>query len=974
MVVKRVAELVVNVNARKAEQQVDGLEKSVDQLRKSTASGFDIKAVVDDGAIDTFVSDLRQKQAEIKVQAAIDRQETSKLVKTIESQLKGIEADIDLDPSEAKAEADRLRASIKDIKIEAELNAGDARSEIKAIGSELRALDNKSIDVDADVSKAQTQIKSIDTDPKTIDVDADVSKAESAISGIKPEPLSLGIDSAGLSAGIGTAIGSAGGVVAAGFLALGAAGAAALATGFAGALSLEASNDKLSARLGLTPAESQKLGEAAASVYAGAWGESVDEVNATLRGIAENGLLDVEKSSKASFESAAQSALDLANVLDADVNEVTRAAGQLYKTGLADSAEEAFDLIAAGAQNGGDATGELLETVIEYAVNWEEAGFSGEQAMSQITQAAAGSTFELGKLGDLIKESGIRLGVLSDKELLQVSEATGLAASEIQKLSESAKEGDSVSFLKLIQSVKDIESTAEQGEAAVALFGTPFEDLSKTAFLDVDFSAKLEGIAGSATELGETVNDNLLTKLEALKRQGFIKLSEAADQYLLPAIDRLIPVFENFGGITGPIIATIIEGLYAFDAAIVATMGGDYEGRVEGGFISFMAEAGNILVTDVLPVVEQLKTLILDGVVPSLIEFATGVSEQIMPVAIQFAELFRDELGPAILELGEVLIDDLLPPLLEIAETFVAFAQGTIEKVVFPAVEAIVKVFREEVVPVIERDVIPAVEEAATVFESLRPVFDVIATIVGAVVVPAFEFIARTVVNVFGSVLRIITGAVSVIRGLLSGDVSAIVSGFGKIFSGLVGLVRAPFDAIAAVIRARIGDISNNITAGFRRIASSVAGVSGPVRGLVDLIKLIPNALPNPFRNFSMPSISLPNIPGFAFGGINKTPTLAFLSEFGHEEAVIPTGASVDYIKGILAKSSNDVLGRLYADFESNQKATGPILNTTTSTTGGTNNVYVTVQDHGRRSRGERLLAANMTASAIVRRLQPLGL
>lgn len=72
------------------------------------------------------------------------------------------------------------------------------------------------------------------------------------------------------------------------------------------------------------------------------------------------------------------------------------------------STKEAFSLIAAGAQNGLDYSGELIDTINEYSSQFSKLGFTAD-GMFQLLQSGADSTaWNLDKVGDAIKEFSIR--------------------------------------------------------------------------------------------------------------------------------------------------------------------------------------------------------------------------------------------------------------------------------------------------------------------------------------------------------------------------------------------------------------------------------------------------------------------------------------------------------------------------------------------------------------------------------------
>ena len=162
----------------------------------------------------------------------------------------------------------------------------------------------------------------------------------------------LDVDAAALDKGMDSAVGGIegklGGLKGVG-LASGALVGGALAMGFESAMDLSSSQTSLQNQLSLTEAEAARAGDVAGSVYAAGFGGSMEEVsNATGSVIASiEGMGDA---SDAELQSITQSALGLADTFNVDVDQATRAVGQLLSTGLVADAESGMDLITATMQ------------------------------------------------------------------------------------------------------------------------------------------------------------------------------------------------------------------------------------------------------------------------------------------------------------------------------------------------------------------------------------------------------------------------------------------------------------------------------------------------------------------------------------------------------------------------------------------------------------------------------------------------
>lgn len=142
------------------------------------------------------------------------------------------------------------------------------------------------------------------------------------------------------------------------------------------------------------------------------------------------------------------------------------------------SAEEAYNIIAVGAQNGADQNGDLLDTLNEYSVQYAALGLSADQFVGGLISGAEAGVFSIDKVGDAVKEFNIRAKDGS-KSTVGAFQTLGLNADEM--MSKFAQGGDTAqeAFFEVIKALDKMEDPIEKNAAAVALFGTQYEDLEK---------------------------------------------------------------------------------------------------------------------------------------------------------------------------------------------------------------------------------------------------------------------------------------------------------------------------------------------------------------------------------------------------------------------------------------------------------------------------------------------------------------
>ena len=122
--------------------------------------------------------------------------------------------------------------------------------------------------------------------------------------------------------------------------------------------------NQIGASTGATGTELEALGEVAQKVYAHNFGDNLEDVANGLSVVQRTtGLLDDE------LQKATESGFALRDTFGYDLQESARAASALMKN-FGVTAEEAYNIIATGAQNGADQNGDLLDTLNEYSAQY----------------------------------------------------------------------------------------------------------------------------------------------------------------------------------------------------------------------------------------------------------------------------------------------------------------------------------------------------------------------------------------------------------------------------------------------------------------------------------------------------------------------------------------------------------------------------------------------------------------------------
>ena len=177
--------------------------------------------------------------------------------------------------------------------------------------------------------------------------------------------------------------------------------------------SYEKAMNQVAISTGAAGQELENLQGVASNVYADNFGESMKDAATSVAEVYKRtGLVGEE------LQKATEDAYTLQNAFGYEVNDSLQAATQLMST-FGISAEEAYTLIAQGAQKGLDQNGDMLDTLNEYSVQFANLGYSAEDMFNMLANGVQNGTWSVDKLGDAVKEMNIRLNDGTADEALQ---------------------------------------------------------------------------------------------------------------------------------------------------------------------------------------------------------------------------------------------------------------------------------------------------------------------------------------------------------------------------------------------------------------------------------------------------------------------------------------------------------------------------------------------------------------------------
>ena len=238
------------------------------------------------------------------------------------------------------------------------------------------------------------------------------------------------------------------------------------------------------------------------------------------------------------LEDATKYALLLRDTFDLDVNEGIRGANALMKQfGL--DAEQAYNLIAIGAQNGLNQNQDLADQLAEYSVYYAEMGFSAEEMFSAMQRGAETGAFQIDYLNDAVKEFGIRTKDASDSTK-GAFEALGFDADKLTEEFAAGGETAQEAFQTIVYELAGMQDKVKQNEIGVALFGTKWEDVGiKGMEALMDLGSTMDTTKDALSEINAIRYDSFGEALQGIGRQ-------VQTGILIPIGEMALPALNNF--------------------------------------------------------------------------------------------------------------------------------------------------------------------------------------------------------------------------------------------------------------------------------------------------------------------------------------------------------------------------------------------------------------------------------------------
>lgn len=521
---------------------------------------------------------------------------------------------------------------------------------------------------------------------------------------------------------------------------------------------------QFAAATGTATEEMGKYKDMINNVYKDNFGESINDVAEAMATVNQNmSYLD-----DSALQRCTEYAYTLSDTFGYDVAESTRAADTLIKN-YGVSAREAFNLITQGAQSGMDYSGEMIDSINEYSVQFKKLGLDAEDMFSIFANGAQNGAFNLDKVGDAVKEFSIRAIDGSDTTK-QGFEALGMDAAKMAESLGAGGDSAKEAFNEVIKGLAEMDDPVAQSAAGVNLFGTMWEDLGPQVITSM--STASDAIDKSKESVEKLVNvkyDTLSGALGGLWRTIQVDVLQPIGNQLIPYVTKGISFIQKFTDKWNKLEPATQKTIVKFGMVAAAT------GPVLLGFGKVSTGIGT-LVSDTGKIGSVLKKLTGESGFSGLAKVMTGPFGIAAAAVVTAAVLVYqnwDKIGPIIQKIGQRFAD--------------------FWKTVQPQLEPFINLVKEV---------------ASYLEETLEPAFKIVWKAAGDYVVKFFDDVSVVIDGALGVFEGIITFLTGVFQGDWEKAWNGIVQAVGSIFGTLESLVKTPINAVINLVNKAIGAIN----------------------------------------------------------------------------------------------------------------------------------------------------------------------
>lgn len=340
------------------------------------------------------------------------------------------------------------------------------------------------------------------------------------------------------------------------------------------AVSSEQALNSLQVKTGMSTEAVSELKDEMYAIYKDNFGDSLTDVADKIALVAQN----IDESDPSKIKSITENAIGLSDAFGSDFEKNLRGVNGLM-TNMGLTAEEAFDYIAKGSQNGLDKTHELTDNLAEYSQLWGQAGFSAEEMFSILQNGLDSGAYTLDKVNDYVGEFG---KALADGRM---GENIKSFSTETQNLFNAWKNGNATIADVFQSSITDLSNMKSQQEAltlATTMWGSLGEDNAMSVLTSLNkVNDKYTDVAGTMQEINDIQYEDVGSQVQALGRQFEVDILQPIVNGITPSAKEIISFVSKSLPQIVSLVAALVTGTKTYKSI---TTDGAFLNSIINGF------------------------------------------------------------------------------------------------------------------------------------------------------------------------------------------------------------------------------------------------------------------------------------------------------------------------------------------------------------------------------------------------------
>lgn len=669
--------------------------------------------------------------------------------------------------------------------------------------------------------------------------------------------------------------------------------ALAIKTGVNQATELDDAMAKFQAQTGASSNEMSKFKNIARDVWSNNFGEDISDAADMMARVKQQmqGISDVD------LKDVTEDLLTLRDTFGMDENETLRGAQQLMKQ-FGITSQEAFDLMATGAQNGLNKSDELGDNIAEYSGKFKQAGYSADEYFQLMQNGLDGGAYNLDKVNDAINEVTTRL---VDGNIEGALDSFDTKTQDVFKAWQEGRKTQKDVVNAIVEDISRTTNQQEKLNKTATAFGTMGEDFN-AGFIEslTTVGNKYKDVQGAMEKVKDIANGGLKNALSGLGRtflNSFTPIGEA-----------ITPILAGIIGLITVAIQSIQQGFAKVGDVISSVLS-----KIDtSGITELTSQVSEVLAPafdEVRKAIDEMKTALkpiakeILGKIGSAIQNVVNQAQKILsvvgpPILAIIKKIIQTVIGmipviTSILQIVGSVVSGIIS-FITMVVTYVGTAIATILGIIMPIVQIVATIVANiwSVILTVSQNIWSKVSEVVTaIIGFVNNLFKTVSDVVGKIwskiqdsmnkvrdkVQGVIDNINKYFNNVKSTVSDVFNGIWSKVQGVMDNvgnKISNVLQGIQNSWSGLKGFVSGVFGGIEGAVSSLVGSVKGMVN-----------GVIGGINGAIGIINKIPG-------------VHIGRIPRLERGGVLKRGQIGLLEGNG-AEAVVPLEKNKAWIRAV---------------------------------------------------------------------------